>query len=84
MIKFCVIPGREPVRLASTDGNIVIIGSIPRPIPEQFVSEAKAAGCLTEEELKKLKDELGAVPEPTPEPEPTAGPGRPKKSIIME
>jgi hypothetical protein len=54
MSKYCVIPGRAPVRLDSLDGNIIIIGEKPRPIAEQFVSAAKAAGCVTEEELRSL------------------------------
>lgn len=64
--KFCVVPGREPVRLASLDGHVIVIGETPREIPEQFELEAKAAGCLTESELNSIKSAV--LPEPTPEP----------------
>ena len=74
MTKYCVLPGREPVRLASTDGHIIIIGETPRPIPEQFILDAKAKGCLTEDEVKALAmtlavtTDLSGTAEPVTEP----------------
>lgn len=58
MSKYCTLPGQEPVRLTSLDGTVIIIGDTLRDIPEQFVLKAKAAGCLTEEELEGLKRRL--------------------------
>jgi hypothetical protein len=55
MSKYCVLPGHTPVRLTSIDGPVVIIGEEPRDIPEQFILQARAAGCLTELELEALK-----------------------------
>lgn len=62
MTKYCTLPGQTPVRLDSTDGHIIIIGETPRPIPEQFVLKAKAAGCLTEDELAALTLRLQGKP----------------------
>lgn len=56
--KYCVIPGCHPVRLASTDGNVIIIGETPRPIPDSFILQAKAAGCLSEVELEAITKRL--------------------------
>lgn len=58
MSKYCILPGQEPVRLDSLDGHIIIIGEELRDVPEQFVLKARAAGCLTEEELHNLKQRL--------------------------
>lgn len=74
MAKFCVIPGQSPVRLDSTDGHIIIIGETPREIPEQFVSRAKAAGCLTEGELADLAQRLAGGPAVTATPVSTQSP----------
>lgn len=60
-VKYCVLPGNETVRLTS-DGHIILIGETPRTIPERFVTQAKAAGCLTEAELNQLKAKLGVIP----------------------
>jgi hypothetical protein len=55
MSKYCVLPGQEPVRLASLSGHVILIGENPRDIPEEFLGDARAAGCLSEEELEGLK-----------------------------
>lgn len=56
--RYCTLPGQTPVRLTSLDGNIIIIGEDLRDIPEQFILDARAAGCLTEDELATLKARL--------------------------
>jgi len=58
MAKYCVLPGQEPVRLASLSGHVVIIGEEPREIPEMFHAEARAAGCMSDDELELLKKRL--------------------------
>lgn len=56
--KYCVLPGQEPVRLASTTGHVVLVGEIPREIPDIFVQEAKGKGCYTEEEVAAITSRL--------------------------
>lgn len=94
MSLYRTLPGRPAVRLASTDGNIIIIGEKARPIPEQFVLQAKANGCVTAEEMANLNSLLTQPTVPTEpvksvtEPEPSdpasdytkRGPGRPPRS----
>jgi len=56
--KYCVLPGQEPVRLASTAGHVVIVGETPREIPDIFIQEAKGKGCYTEEEVAAITSRL--------------------------
>ena len=45
--KFCVLPGQEPVRVAKTDGRVVVIGETPREIPEDMQGDAISKGART-------------------------------------
>lgn len=56
--KFCVLPGQEPVRIAKTDGRVVIIGEELRDIPEDMVNDAFAKGAISEERLASIKKSL--------------------------
>ncbi len=68
--KYSVLPGQEPLRLASIDGHVIIIGETARLIPKQFENEAKGKGAVTEAQLQALADRLG-TPVQVPSPDPT-------------
>ena len=69
--KYCILPGREPLRLANTSGHSVIIGEEPRTIPDFFEAEAIYGGAVSEEQLADLKERLlgGIEVKPAPAPE---------------
>ncbi len=56
---FRTLPGKDPVRLASTDGHIIIIGAEAREVPENLVAEARAAGCISDNEIVIIDDNDG-------------------------
>lgn len=56
--KYCVLPGQEPVRLASTTGHVIIVGETPRKILPLFIEEARGKGCYTEKEVKGIKSRI--------------------------
>lgn len=64
--KYCTLPGAPAVRLDSTDGHVMIVGEEPRPILKQFVSQAKGAGLMTEQEMDFLRTRLAGNAPPSP------------------
>jgi hypothetical protein len=56
--KYCVLPGQQPVRLASTTGHVIIVGETPRDIPTLFIEEARGKGCYTEKEVADIKSRI--------------------------
>lgn len=63
--KYCVLPGQEPIRLASTSGHVTFISETPAVIPSEFEGEALGRGACTEDRLNELKAKL-AAPASTP------------------
>lgn len=59
--KYCVLPGQEPIRLASTSGHVTFVGETPTVIPTEFEREALGRGACTEERLNELKAKLAAA-----------------------
>lgn len=59
--KYCVLPGQEPIRLASTSGHVTFVGETPAVIPTEFEREALSRGACTEERLNELKSKLSAA-----------------------
>ena len=72
--KYCVLPNQRPIRCATTDGHVIIIGYVPRTIPRMFKAEALAQNALTETALQNWLQGIGREPEPEPEIELPAGP----------
>ena len=83
--KYCILPGREPLRLANTSGHSVIIGEEPRTIPDFFEAEAIYGGAVSEEQLDDLRSRLlGAVePAPAPAPAPEKKSAKPAKQAPL-
>jgi hypothetical protein len=76
--KYCVLPGQVPVRLSSTQGgHTVIIGEIPREIPEIFVREALSKGCYTESQVNEIKGKLVSSQDAPPADPPLVPPADP-------
>jgi hypothetical protein len=67
--KYCVLPNQQPIRCASTDGHVIIIGYVPRTIPRMFKAEALRQNALTEYALENWMKGIGRDPEPEKEPE---------------
>jgi hypothetical protein len=72
--KYCVLPHQNPIRCASTDGHVIVIGHVPRTIPMMFKAEALARNALTETALENWQKGIGREPEPEPEIETPAAP----------
>lgn len=63
--KYCILPGRTPLKLQNLSGHSCIIGEAPRQIPDFFEAEAIYGGAVSEEQLEDLKKRLlgSTVPE---------------------
>lgn len=65
--KFCVLPGQDPVRIAKTDGRVVLIGEEPRTVPADLHAAAIGHGAVTEETLADLGRRLSGANQKTAE-----------------
>ena len=56
--KFCILPGQTTIRIAKTDGRVVLIGEEPRSIPEDLEKDALGLGAYTESQVADIKERL--------------------------
>lgn len=80
--KLCILPGQEPIRLATTrGGHSILIGEEPVAVPDIFVREARGRGAISELELNNLKKRLKGEPVAKGEPPSPSDPGESLSSL---
>jgi hypothetical protein len=62
MKKFKVMKGTKPVRLASTNGNVCIVGEEWTDVPDALIDEAFKSRCIPEEFYEEVKKEVAKPP----------------------